>query len=154
MSPPTLLTIPRELRQHILGYAFDDACEKDAKINDFLRYIHATESKLPFCSQRPGLRQLFNGPRSIETNERPGPAFFPNLYHLALVLRLAIPELRDDMLYVLENALSACVETNAATEEKAKDDFWRHIWAIYPRCAKAMMSQVPRALRMRPLNLS
>lgn len=33
MAPPTLTTIPRELRQHILEYVFADMMEKDLKFN-------------------------------------------------------------------------------------------------------------------------
>lgn len=36
-SRPTLLNLPRELHQHIIGYIFEDALEKDNRFNTLLR---------------------------------------------------------------------------------------------------------------------
>lgn len=153
MSPPTILSIPRELRQHILKYAFNDAGEQDMKINNFLRLRLHVFWEVPFWAKHSQLRLLLHGSPCEETNETPFTAFFPHLYELALALRLAIPDLHEDMLYVLENALSAHVKTNTALEDKERDKYWRLVWALCPDGANVLKNKCPRARRMKPSNL-
>ncbi|QDS74023.1 hypothetical protein FKW77_008970 [Venturia effusa] len=154
MSPPTLLTIPRELRQHILKYAFDDAGERDLRLNEFLRGSIA--GRTHYWSNHPILNEFARGSWNNKEIEYTGPAFFPNLYGLAVDLRSAIPELFDDMMFVLAGAFCFYVKASAEMEEKRKDDFWRQLWTISPidGNTQLVVEFFPRARRMRPSNFS
>lgn len=151
MSTPTLLTIPREMRQRILKYAFDDAGEQDLKLNNFLRKSYSWDKS----EDQQALASLATGYYQPDDNECDGPAYFPNLDKLVQTLKLTTMELHDDTMFVLAKTLSRYVQVNTETEEEKKDSGWRLLWAKNPElCNHVWIHRCSRARRMRPLDQS
>lgn len=106
MPPPTrlfLLNLPRELRQHILSYVFEDAVEKDNLLNDFLRndLRHSVKfSKLPtvLSGHLARVRWLEFDPKKI---------YAPHIYNLANNLTSDHPEVATNVPFVLTVAMAA-----------------------------------------------
>ncbi|TID24023.1 hypothetical protein E2P81_ATG02331 [Venturia nashicola] len=122
MSPPTFLTIPREMHQHILKYAFDDAGAKDLKLNDRLRPIPAKILKNALNRGLSDVQELFN------LALRPG--FSPNIYNLAQILKLTCSKLDEDMLFVLKSSLDLYAKAYKDVSDSWLDDKWSE----YHRC--------------------
>lgn len=85
MSPPTLVTLPRELRQHILFYAFEDAHKADLIFN----------LSLLLCSYKLPYDLCFDETYGISID------------NLATTLIDALPELVDDVTFVPGKCLTA-----------------------------------------------
>lgn len=90
MSPPTLQTLPRELRQLILGYTFEDAIKKDLRLNSYLRYC-GIETQVTVIDW--------------DGKDGKSPAA-PSFEVLATNLCLVFPALKEDVVYVLDRFLA------------------------------------------------
>lgn len=151
MSPPNLLTIPRELRQHILHYAIEDAANEDLKLNEILRKLATRFVDSHILPSR--CHANFEGLLCyIDFPEEEGKLldYAPHMCALALSLRSGLPELEDDIVFILGKSLSWFEEKNENLRVKSLDDMWRKYWAKHPGIAEYFATRFPRGQRMRP----
>lgn len=87
MSSPSLTFIPRELRQHILTYTFQNALDKDLKLIACIRHSHYN------------IGGLFNGPW------KPSPFYSPHIANLASLVIAGLPDLAEDVKFVIGKTL-------------------------------------------------
>lgn len=152
MSPPTLVTIPRELRQHIFWFAIEDAANEDLKLNAMLRKLvnRIFDPKLLHLDRYTKFEGLLRC-NSYHEGEYKLTEYAPNMCAVALAVRSALPELEEDVNFVLENALSEFEEENENARGKGLDEAWRILWISRPGLAAHYAKEFPRGLRMRPL---
>lgn len=118
------MTIPRELRQHTLEYAFADMMEKDLKFNADLWYA----ALLILID----LKCVRDDTRASEWRSMLGETWATHTNSLASSLATALPHIVDDVMYVLENTLTDFEKEN---EEERKLD--REV-TIYQRWPEAL----------------
>lgn len=104
MAPPSLITIPRELRQRILAYAFDDMMEEDLKFNSDVRYISG------MLYMEEGSKYLTAATKHFVIESEKSFAVHTN--NLASSLATALPDIVDDVMYVLDKTLADFEEEN------------------------------------------
>jgi hypothetical protein len=100
-SRPFLLGLPRELRQQIVGYVFEDALAKDIRLNSFLRQDF--RHKLRFSKLPMPLKQLLTRTRWLQY--KPSKTYAPHICALARILVSVHPEFAGDVPFVLNTAL-------------------------------------------------
>ncbi|KAE9988370.1 hypothetical protein EG328_011130 [Venturia inaequalis] len=151
MSPPSLLTIPRELRHQILHFTIEDAVNEDLKLNVILRKLANR-----FVDSYPvpqACHIKFDGLLSYnDYDEEEGKLtdYAPHMYAQALTLRSEFPELEEDIAFVLGQALSRFEEENESARGKSLDEEWKRYWSRYPNLAGFFASKFPRGQRMAP----
>lgn len=130
MSPPTPTTTPQELRQNILKYAFNDAGDRDLYFNETLRttLMECHELQEANFGQSSFFLATLRYPARLTKGTYLVHSYFPNIYIMALALKLAIPELQDDVMFVLGNALSYSEKESEAVIEESLDRIWRAVW--------------------------
>lgn len=114
MSPPSLTSLPRELRQRILTYAFEDAKERDLLFNFSLVF---STSKISYMRQ---LAADSAGDSDWERELLSDGVSVINIDNLAKTLIDALPELTDDVTFVLGKCLEA-LEIDERVSEAALD---------------------------------
>lgn len=141
---PTLESLPRELLQQIFFYAFDDAAASDAKFHDNIynclwnnkdqrsRLIESYE--MPECLKEALQHDKINEEEDEEDYYSPSNnenTYAPYLNDLASNLCLVFPDLRDDVIFVLEKAMNKAYEENGTGIDERKEA-QRHCWsAVY-----------------------
>jgi len=96
---PSLLSIPRELRQMILAYAFEDAISKDVSFN-----IYKHKIRLYICTSRHHVNELFFGLLGTFVRRK---FAAPHIHKLAKNLISVNPQLVDDVRFVLKKTLDS-----------------------------------------------
>lgn len=132
---PTLEDLPRELRHQMFYYAFDQAAADDIKlhnnIHSCLWYNERNRSRLIGSYQMPGsLEQALQHDEvdeeyedeelSLSSKEM---TYLPNLNDLAVNLCLVFPDLRDDVVFVLEKTMKkTCPQDSSITIERRETE--------------------------------
>lgn len=139
-SRPTLLNLPRELRQHILGYVFEDALEKDNRFNTLIREprLESYRSRHFFARDFPPsddetyelkrfirhMRSIFSIFKGKWTKFDTANIHAPNIFGAATLVSGISKEIADDMRFVLGQALNSLErmqEIEMAREEMKGD---------------------------------
>lgn len=112
----SFLDLPRELRQHIIGYAFKDAAAKDHKFNDMIReprlfyYLPRARDGEEYNSS-PEDRALAKALGSIFGRRwfkfESSKIYAPNVSELATKLCSTHFEVVDDVLFIFEKTLKS-----------------------------------------------
>lgn len=121
---PSFLSLPHELRQEIIGYAFEDAIEADVRLNLWMRINLRTCID---CMALELFRLIDSGPHKITEGQpidRKATLYAPNINYVASTIRLVHPQLAEDMLYVLNKSLD-CMGTQYDDESP---EIWRDWW--------------------------
>lgn len=100
-SRPFLLDLPRELRQHILSYVFEDAIEQDIHLNNFLRNDLRKDMRLSKITSV--LSQQLTRVRWLEFDSKK--IYAPHIHDTAAILMSIQPEIADDLPFVSRLAL-------------------------------------------------
>lgn len=117
---PTLESLPRELRQHIFFYAFEEAAASDIKFQDNLsdclwdnvrncsKLIESYE--MPECLKQALQHDQVEADWEEDEEQESSPSskeatYAPCLSGLASTLCLVFPGLRDDVVFVLEKTM-------------------------------------------------
>jgi hypothetical protein len=126
-SRPYLLKLPRELRQQVIGYLFDDALAEDKYLNDFLR--NELRRVVRFSKLPSTLRELLTRIRWYKFNS--ARIYAPCVYKVADLLASLHPEMAGDVLFVLSVALKGFEEDQKARMELeylSKDNNKERLW--------------------------
>jgi len=102
-SRPCLLNLPRELRQQVITYLFDDALAKDIRLNDFLR--NDLRCEMRFSKLPDALRELLTSVRWLQFD--PAKIYSPSVDEVASMLTSVHPQMADDVPFVLNVTLKA-----------------------------------------------
>ncbi|QDS74022.1 hypothetical protein FKW77_008965 [Venturia effusa] len=145
MSPPTLTSLPRELRQHILAYAFADMMDADVVFYSSLRFVcieimnkmqtrHSHEKEEVLCRDgaweeltKQQVRERVNAYyslRRLQAREAANGWDFIlqsscaiNIEGFASNVTAALPELADDVVYLLPETLRGWQEKDFKEDE-------------------------------------
>ncbi|KAE9964837.1 hypothetical protein BLS_008039 [Venturia inaequalis] len=114
-SRPFLLDLPRELRQDILDYVFEDALEKDNRLNEFLRNDLRSCIRFPrlpsvLSAQLDCLRWFQFDPKKI---------YAPHIHGLATTLTSVHPEIAVDALFIIRCSLTVFDKEQMGIMEQA-----------------------------------
>lgn len=109
----TLPTLPRELRQNIIAFAFEDAASKDITFNQSLR-------KLTWDMKEEALElvEMVNHPRYIGKEPFFYQSYVPAIHRLADALIIAFPALEEDVRVMLKKCLDSFEEENNEVYKK------------------------------------
>lgn len=155
-SRPTLLNIPRELRQHILGYVFEDVIDMDNRFNGLLREPRLTyyrSRNFGRCGYRRDendgearihnilyLHSLFGG-KWLKFDA--ANIYAPNIFRTAELVFAVNVEMADDVRYVLNQALRSLgrMQELAIAQDVPESESKRRVvmnytawrrWFVYP----------------------
>lgn len=116
MSPPTITTIPTELRQNILTETFNDAIEQDLILNKRLRH-------LPFDKEQ--FEVLEYSKHTTWACPLDNTAIATQIPALATTLIDVFPELKEDVLFVLDKSPTRLEKEQISATQKLFESVWK-----------------------------
>jgi hypothetical protein len=122
----TFLGLPLELRQKILGYAFEDALAADVRINLWLRINLRT---MIYVAPLELIHLVDSGPSPYIKGhpiDRESTLYAPTINDFASNLQQVHPRLASDMLYVLGKSLKGFEERY----ETESAELWQKWWTV------------------------